>query len=195
MKAELRADGLHITGYVNVPGRESRPIRSPRGKFIEVIEQRAFQRAIDRAPRIDLLLDHDRNRILASTADKTLSAEEDNVGLRAETVITDEHVIKEAKAGNLRGWSFNIKNPKDEFEERADGELPVRRIKDFNMDEISLVLNKVPAYQATSIELRADDEDEMTEYRASMEEVIVNEKAEPEKKPDLSEYRNRLNRL
>ena len=37
MKAELRADGLHISGYVNVPGRESRPVLTPRGKVIEII--------------------------------------------------------------------------------------------------------------------------------------------------------------
>lgn len=193
MKAEIRADGLHITGYVNVPGRQSRPIRSPRGSFIEVIRQGAFQKAIDRAKKISVLLDHDRSRTLASTEDKTLFVKEDNIGLRAETVITDEYVIKAAKEGNLRGWSFNIRHPKDEFEERTDGELPIRYINDFDMDEISLVLNKVPVYQSTSIELRADDE-ELTEYRAEMEEVIVEEE-KPEETPDLSEYKERLNRL
>ena len=30
MRAELRADGLHISGYVNIPGRESRPVETPR---------------------------------------------------------------------------------------------------------------------------------------------------------------------
>lgn len=193
MKAEIRADGLHITGYVNVPGRQSRPIRSPRGSFIEVIRQGAFQKAIDRAEKISVLLDHDRNRTLASTEDKTLFVKEDNIGLRAETVITDEYVIKAAKEGNLRGWSFNIRRAKDEFEERADGELPIRYINDFDMDEISLVLNKVPAYQSTSIEIRADDE-ELTEYRAEIEEVIV-EESKPKETYDLSEYRERLNRL
>lgn len=193
MKAEIRADGLHITGYVNVPGRQSRPIRSPRGSFIEVIRQGAFQKAIDRAKKISVLLDHDRSRTLASTEDNTLFVKEDNIGLRAETVITDEYVIKEAKAGNLRGWSFNIRKPKDEFVERADGKLPIRYINDFDMDEISLVLNKVPVYQSTSIELRADDK-ELTEYRAEIEEVIV-EEDKLEEPHDLSAYRERLNRL
>ena len=32
MRAELRADGLHISGYVNVPGRTSRPVMTPRGR-------------------------------------------------------------------------------------------------------------------------------------------------------------------
>ena len=44
MRAELRADGLHISGYVNVPGRESRPVMTPHGRVIEIIEQRAFQK-------------------------------------------------------------------------------------------------------------------------------------------------------
>ena len=58
MNAELRADGLHINGYVNVPGRQSRPVMTPKGKMIEVIEQRAFSGAIKRAENIRLLLDH-----------------------------------------------------------------------------------------------------------------------------------------
>ena len=93
MRAELRADGLHISGYVNVPGRESRPVVTPRGRVIEVIEQRAFARALERAGGIDMLLDHDRSRVLASTSKGTLNVREDEVGLRAESVVTDEAVI------------------------------------------------------------------------------------------------------
>ena len=69
MKAELRADGLHISGYVNVPGRASRPVLTPRGRVIEIIEQRAFAEAIKRAENIDMLLDHNHGRVLASTSD------------------------------------------------------------------------------------------------------------------------------
>lgn len=174
MKAEIRADGVHISGYVNVPGRESRPVLTPRGKVNEVIEQRAFQRALDRAENIDLMLDHDR--VIGSTAAGTLTAYEDEVGLRAEAVINDEDVIKGAKEGRLKGWSFNMFKVKDEVEQRAD-QLPLRRVKEFDMSEITLVMNKQPVYSSMSLEVRADTEEEV-EIRASQSQFIVTEKVE-----------------
>ena len=191
MQAELRADGLHISGYVNVPGRESRPVMTPHGRVIEVIEQRAFAKAIERAENIRMLLDHDPTRVLAETRANTLTVVEDAVGLRAESIVTDQEVIDGAKAGRLRGWSFNIKNPVDTIEQRAEG-LPVRHITDLDMDEITLVMNKVPVYSSTSIEVRADIE-ESVEYRAAMSEDIEfvdmteirADEPEPEPQPEL----------
>jgi hypothetical protein len=180
MRAELRADGLHIDGYVNVPGRESRPVMTPYGLVIEVIEQRAFSRAIQRAKNgVRMLLDHDPDRVLADTAHNTLKVMEDAVGLRAESVVTDPEVIEGARKGKLRGWSFNIKNPVDAIEQRAEG-LPIRRIKDLDMDEITLVMNRVPVYSSTSIELRAEKEENI-EYRAyDLDDVDFEDKTEPE---------------
>lgn len=196
MRAELRADGLHISGYVNVPGRESRPVLTPRGKVIEIIEQRAFARAIERSGGINMLLDHNREKVLASTSDGTLLVHEDEVGLRAESVVTDEAVIAGAKAGKLKGWSFNMRNVQDAVEERADA-LPIRRIKDFDMDEITLVMNKIPVYSSTSIEVRADTEEEV-ETRAICLETTYSEMPEkPKEHPryDNSAYKGRLEAL
>lgn len=189
MKAEIRADGLHISGYVNVPGRASRPIfTKKRGQVIEIIEQRAFQKAIDRARDIQLLLDHRKDKVLASVKEKTLSVCEDEVGLRAEAVITDAETIAAAKAGRLKGWSFNMLHAVDELEERAE-QLPIRRVKEFDMTEITLALDRIPAYSSTSIELRADEEVE-TEERAMETDVTLTVEQEPEP-PDNSAYRNR----
>ena len=182
MKAELRADGLHISGYVNVPGRQSRPVMTPHGRVIEIIEQRAFQRAIDRATNIRMLLDHDPARVLAETRANTLTVCEDAVGLRAESVVTDPEVIEGAKKGLLRGWSFNIKNARDTIEERADG-LPIRHITDLDMDEVTLVMHKVPVYSSTSIEIRAGEE-EAVEYRADDDDLEFDDKTEPEEDPE-----------
>lgn len=189
MKAEIRADGLHISGYVNVTGRRSRPIFTKRGKVIEIIERRAFQKAIDRAENVQLLLDHRNDRVLASVKDKTLAVKEDEIGLRAEAVVTDPETIAAAKAGRLKGWSFNMLRPVDELEERAD-QLPIRRVKDFDMTEITLALDRVPAYSSTSIELRADEEVE-TEERAMETEISLSVERQPEE-PDNSVYRNRV---
>ena len=189
MKAELRADGLHISGYVNVPGRESRPVLTPHGRVIEIIEQRAFARAIERAGNIMMLLDHDRNHVLAETSNGTLTVKEDEVGLRAESVVTDEAVIAGAKEGRLKGWSFNMKNAKDSIEERAEG-LPIRHVKDFDMDEITLVMNKVPVYSSTSIEVRADMEEEVETRAICMETAYSENLPKKDPKPDKPEYDN-----
>ena len=192
MKAELRADGLHISGYVNVPGRQSRPVMTKRGKVIEVIEQRAFQKAIDSATNgVRMLLDHNPDRVLASTKDKSLNAFEDEIGLRAEALVTDPEVIAGAKAGKLRGWSFNMRKIVDTVEERA-GELPLRHVQSFDMDEITLVMHRMPCYSATSIEIRADEEEDVEE-RASVGEIQVLVPEEP--KDPVEAYRNRLNNL
>lgn len=189
MRAELRADGLHLMGYVNVPGRESRPVMTPRGRVLEIIEQRAFERAIERTGRIDLLLDHDPDRILATTEDGTLNLREDNVGLRAETVITDPEVIDAARKKKLRGWSFKMIRPEDSMEERADRPLPVRKISNFLMPEVSLIMKKVPCYSSTSIEIRAGEVEDV-EQRAMDDNMDFSEE-----KKNCEEYRSRLEEL
>lgn len=189
MKAEIRTDGLHIFGYVNVPGRESRPVITPRGKVIEVIEQRAFQRALQKADNVDLMVDHERK--IASTKEGTLKAYEDEIGLRAEAVITDKEVIEGAKKGKLKGWSFNMMKVVDEIEERAN-QLPLRRVKDFIMTEITLAMNKIPVYSATSIEVRAGENEEV-EIRTSECQVEVNDLRKS--KFDYSKYENKIKKL
>lgn len=193
MKVELRADGVvHISGYVNVTCRESRPVMTKHGKIPEMIEPGSFQRAIDaNEVGISVLLDHDPSRRLAGTADGTLMLYEDNIGLRAETEISDPEVIEAAKNKKIRGWSFNMRNIVDEVEERAD-KLPLRHVKSFDMDEISLVVKKIPVYSATSVEVRADEEADVEE-RSMMEMVDVTFPKEPEKPKDANEkFKERL---
>ena len=201
MRAELRADGLHIDGYVNVPGRKSRPVMTPRGKVIEVIEPGAFRDALSRAPELRMLLDHDAGHELASREAGTLKAVEDSVGLLASSVVTDEAVIDGAKQNRLRGWSFNMQNVEDEMEERAEG-LTVRHVKKFDMSEISLIMNRIPVYSATSVEVRADGKDADVETRAIFPEnmeytdLTENQKKDPPKPEfDNSAFVSRLEAL
>jgi len=196
MNIEVRADGLHISGYVNTVLRESRPVITPRGKVNEVIEERAFERALEKTTNVPMYLDHNPQRILANTGDSTMELREDNIGLHADAVITDPEVI--ANKDKLRGWSFGMKRVKDTVEERAD-KLPLRHIKELDLDHVTLVLNKVPAYSSTSIELRAD-EDEMieTEIRTTEDGAKITE--DKPKQPvdpsfDNSAYRTRANAL
>ncbi len=169
MRAELRSDGLHISGYVNVPGRKSRPIMTAAGRAIEIIEQGVFKDALSRAKEVRMLQDHRPERVLADTADGTLKIKEDAVGLRAEAVVTDEIVIDAAKKGKIRGWSFDMDNVKDDLETRAD-DLPIRHVKSLDISEVSLIIDRIPCYSSTSVEIRGEEE-RTVETRANMEDI------------------------
>jgi HK97 family phage prohead protease len=196
LNIEIRADGLHIEGYVNVPGRESRPVITSKGqKVIEVIEPRAFERSLINSANIPMTLDHDKSRVLAQTQDNSLELREDNIGPKAKTIITDPEVIEAAKHGKLKGWSFGMTKVIDKIEERA-GELPIRRVKDFVLDHITLVMRKNPAYSATSIELRAEDEEATEIETRTYEDITVTDMVEtPKKQINLTEYQKRINKL
>ena len=193
MNIEIRADGAHITGYVNVTEKKSRPGITPHGKVIEEIEPRAFEQAISRAANITVTVDHDDSRVYASTEEGTLKLYEDTIGLHADVLITDEALISLAKRGKIKGWSFGMYNVQDELEARADA-LPLRHIKSLDLDHVTLVVNKNPVYSATSVEIRADTEIDM-EVRTTEQPPQITE-VEP-KQPDTpffdnSAYRRRV---
>lgn len=160
MKIEIRADGAHISGYVNATEKKSRPVITPHGKVIEEIEPRAFENAIARAGNITVSVDHDSTHIYACTEEGTLQLYEDPIGLHADVVITDPDLIEIAKAGKIRGWSFGMYNVVDTIEPRAD-DLPLRKISALDLDHVTLVVNKRPVYSATSVEVRAGSEIDM----------------------------------
>ncbi|MGI5966755.1 HK97 family phage prohead protease [Anaerotruncus rubiinfantis] len=193
MKIELRADGAHISGYVNVTEKKSRPVITPHGRVIEEIEPRAFEKAIDRAGNITVTVDHDNSHVYASTDEGTLKLYEDNIGLHADVLITDETLIELAKKGKIRGWSFGMYNVQDELEQRAD-QLPLRRIKALDLEHLTLVVKKTPVYSATSVEIRADAEVEI-ETRAFEDVPKVTEEPPPKPAFDNSGYHERINAI
>jgi phage head maturation protease len=100
-----------------------------------------------------------------------------------------------ARAGKLKGWSFGMKKIIDKIEERVDS-LPLRHVKDFDLDHITLVMRKSPAYAATSIELRADDSMDELETRAGDTELSVTDMVETPKEPiDYSKYDTRIQEI
>jgi len=156
----------------------------------------AFERAINKADKIDILLDHQTDRKLASTADKSAEVYEDNVGLHVSLETRDAEVIDAARSGKLKGWSFDMISAVDTIEQRAE-KLPLRRVKDFLMTEISLILKKNPAYNSTSIEYRADEEEEI-EIRSmndfDMKTTVIEAPIQKET-IDYSNYENKIKQL
>jgi len=192
LRIEIRADSALLDGYVNAVARDSKPIITAMGKCVEQIEPRAFQRALDRADNIDLLLNHDKGRRLGSTGEKSLELFEDNIGLRAVCTVTDPDVVQKAREKKLRGWSFGMYANKDRMEARA-GTIPRRHIEDLDLFEVSLIDDRMsPVYAGTSIEQRAEGE-AVAELRATEFTAITSEDTapEPEKQmPDYSEFEN-----
>lgn len=181
MKVEIRSDAVHISGYVNAVGRDSRLIPDRRGAFVEQVEPGTFRRALSRGKPVELRLNH--RRVIGGTADGSLSLYEDAIGLHAEAVVTDPEVKEKAQRKELRGWSFSFRAPKDQWQ----GTDPPRRVlQDLDLIEVSLIdQSMTPAYVGTLVEARADGEepDALTEFRQMPDEVRVLE-PEAEKKPE-----------
>lgn len=192
MKVEIRADGAHIDGYVNVTGKKSRPVIKPDGtRCIEEMEERVFADAIERAGNVSVTVDHDDTHIYADTESGTLQLEEDAIGLHANVLITDPDLIAIAKQGKIRGWSFGMRNVIDEIEPRAES-LPIRHVKKIDLDHVTLVVNKLPCYAATSVEVRADSET-VLETRSFDTEITVSDMVEtPKKEIDYTKFENRI---
>ena len=187
MKIEIRGNSsVHIEGYVNAVGRDSRILSSPtKGSFVEMIEPGTFRASLERRPNVELLLNHGR------PVEATYSCYEDNIGLRAICDITDPEVCEKARNKQLRGWSFGFYVNKDEMEERS-GSCPRRHVSDIDMYEVSIIDDRAnPCYAGTLIECRADG-DFTKEMRAELEaEITVTE----QEKPDYSYWEKKFEEI
>jgi uncharacterized protein len=200
MRIEIRNDQVLLDGYVNAVGRESRVLPSPNGRFREQIVPKTFEKALLKSENVDLLFNHDKSNKLGSTKEGNLELREDNIGLRAIATISDEKVIQKAKNGELRGWSFGFIAQKDHWEDGSDG-IQKRFIEDLDLLEVS-ILDKTPAYIATSIEARGEDsyitEQRNEEFNASVEDNSDSKKDEEIRENsqlDYSNYENEINIL
>ena len=192
MRIEIREDKVVIDGYVNAVARDSRPLRDKSGnRYIEQIVPGTFKRALSQN-EVKLLLNHDEARELGST-ETNLTLREDAIGLRATAEIDDAEVIQDARDGKLRGWSFGFYERGATEEELPSG-MKRRYVEDMKLVEVSIInQKKIPCYEATSIETRAEGEERViAEPLETRAEVIENKK---EEKPDLQGFRNRIKKL
>ena len=168
MKITIRNESVTIDGYVNAVERNSKPLTERGVTFIERIAAGAFKRAIARNDNIRIMLNHGRD--LGGTAEGTLELDEDNIGLHAQTTITDPEVIEEAKRGDLVGWSFGFADR--EVTQLRDEEtgLPLRKVNDLDLFEVSILdRKKSPAYVGTLVNVRDDGEEE----RINLSESVI----------------------
>lgn len=180
MKVNVRADSVEIEGYVNAIERNSKPLFSRVGQFIERICKGAFKKALRRNDDVKILLNHDWNRELGSTKKGNLELEEDNIGLRARATITDPEVIEKARNGDLVGWSFGFTDR--DVENTIERGMPTRAVKDLNLEEVSILdRTKTPAYDGTLIMARAEDGEIHFRGEDFIDEVSIREEQQDAK--------------
>ena len=175
MKVEIRsATEAIVEGYVNAVERESRLIPSPFGSYTEKVEAGTLQKALNSGKAVELRFNH--GRVLGNTTDGTLELREDSIGLYAKATI--------AQKGELRGWSFGFKDNKPKIQEAK------RVLRDIELREVS-ILDKMPAYIATSIELRGEESD-VLEERGAEDHVEVNIKGKQQQAIDYKNYEREI---
>lgn len=151
------------------------------GQFIERICKGAFKKALKRNDDVHILLNHDWNRDLGSTKQGNLKLCEDNIGLRADAIITDPDIIEKARNNDLIGWSFGFQD-RDVERSTYDG-MPYRAVKDLDLFEVSILdRTKSPAYDGTLITARAEGEDLQVHYRGEdfIDDIDLDDEDTPE---------------
>lgn len=184
MNVNIRQDHVEIEGYVNAVERNSKPLKSRMGQFIERICKGAFKNAIKRNEDIHILLNHDWNRDLGSTKQGNLELEEDNIGLKARAKITDEEIIEKARRGDLVGWSFGFSDI--DVENTVEHEMPVRAVKEMDLYEVSILDRAAkPAYEGNLITARSENNEIQYRSEPFIDKVVIKEHRE-EKLPEKS---------
>lgn len=159
----IEDDGkMIVTGIVNKPGEKSEVLYSRGKKFVEVIDKGVFAKAIARASKIDYLSSHDPNRILASTANGSMTVEETDEGVVMKAEIVNTTYGRDAynliKSGLIQGMSFGFV-AKDETWGKTDEGINLRTIKDMDIFEVSSL--RTPAYNQSSISARGLSTDDI----------------------------------
>ena len=191
MNINIRNDSVEISGYVNAVERNSRPLTSRIGKFIERICKGAFSNALKRSDDVHILLNHRWDRDLGSVKQGNLELHEDNIGLHARATVTDTDIVEKARNGELVGWSFGFKDV--DVDEGTQDNLLLRMVKELDLVEVSILdRTRTPAYDGTLVMVRAEDDicyygdDMITDV--NVREETVTEHREDVKNIDYSEY-------
>ncbi|MBQ3298579.1 MAG: HK97 family phage prohead protease [Methanobrevibacter sp.] len=186
MEIRVKQDSVEIEGYVNAIERNSKPLMSRVGQFIERICKGAFKKALNRNDDVHILLNHDWNRDLGSTKKGNLELEEDNIGLKARATITDPDVIQKARNGELVGWSFGFQDR--EVENTIERGMPYRAVKDLDLAEVSILdRSKTPAYDGTLIMARDDSEELHFRGEDFIDEISIREDVQEEHKEEVAQ--------
>jgi HK97 family phage prohead protease len=127
--------------------------------YVESVARGAFRKALTIGNNVPLLWQHERRDMLATTKSGNLKIREDGKGLLVEAKLPrnplGEYVRSMIEAGDVRGMSYGIATEPGKNRVRREGDRYHRRVTDINRI-IDTTLTWEPAYEATTVELRAE---------------------------------------
>lgn len=122
----------------------------------EQIAPGAFAKTIKEAD-VRFLINHNPDLVLARTVADTLRLSEDDTGLLTDADLArttyGEDLAISLERGDVTQMSFAFQVVKEEWEEAAEDELPLRTLKELRLFDVSSVT--YPAYEDTDGGLRA----------------------------------------
>ena len=203
MKITLRSDSVHIEGYVNAVGRDSRRLRDEYGcEFVEQIQPGTFALALSKSTEpIKILHNHKEEREIGST-ETNLELTEDSIGLFASAEITDPEVIEKARENKLVGWSFGFIPLDSRVTYDYDNHLERHIITELDLKEVSIIDDTMlPCYAGTSVHSRAEmairamDSDVIRTIEIKDEQPRADSIEEPNNHNDYSRYHETIKKL
>lgn len=171
-RADSEGDGLTLEGYGAVFDTPTR-IDSWEGRFDEVIARGAFAKTIkERTPVIQF--DHGHHPLIGSLPIGVPEViREDAHGLYVKARLHDNWLVQPVRDairdGSITGMSFRFSVVKESSDETA--EVPVRTVTEVKLYEVGPVV--FPAYESTSVGVRAMRDLADPEYRAHLARALI----------------------
>lgn len=146
-KIEIRElnNGYQLEILVN-SYQDSRMLQGKNGKFIENIPKETWKNAITKNPNIELLIDHSPYVNVAENIE--LDVREDGVYAIATLTNKAKNLYESIKSNGVNGISFGFKAINDTWNGFK------RTINEMELFEISILMNKQPAYNGGYAEVR-----------------------------------------
>ena len=194
MQTSIATDStdMVVEGLVNKTESWSHTL-GMRKKFREKICRGAFDKAIQTAPRIDFLAEHDSSKLLATTENGSLELWEDSEGLKMRAKICPTSYGKdmyELMKGNLvRHMSFGFRVISDKWKKLSNGTFE-RTVDALELSEVSVVRN--PAYPQSAIAARGI---ELVEDVNIPEDILEERSQEDMEKEMFEEFRGIISEL
>jgi hypothetical protein len=128
----------------------------------ERIMPSAFRTTLSSGADILGLANHENEKLLGRTSNRTLRVTETNKGLAVEIDMPDtsyaRDLIELVKRGDIKGLSFGFRVRQNGQKFTKDSGVTIRELHDVDLREVSIVSQ--PAYPETSLALRSAELDE-----------------------------------
>ena len=194
MQTSITTDNtdMIVEGLVNKTESWSHTL-GMRKKFREKICRGAFDKAIQTAPRIDFLAEHDSSKLLATTENGSLELWEDSEGLKMRAKICPTSYGKDMyelmKSNLVRHMSFGFRVISDKWKKLSNGTFE-RTVDALELSEVSVVRN--PAYPQSAIAARGI---ELVEDVNIPEDILEERSQEDMEKEMFEEFRGIISEL